>query len=398
MSSPPSTGSGTRGNTRRHSVSEPTAPTRSTPYFDHRRVTAGTFDQVAAEAANRWVEHTDAGRTVAVVAETNEHVDALNQAVQAQRHWLGQLRGPGITIAGGEIASVGDIVVTRRNDRTLTTDRGEPVRNRDRWTITSMRPDGSVTVSHDQGHGVVTLPVDYVRAYLRLGYAATAHGHQGDTVDISLAVVTPATTHRCLYVGATRGRDQNHLLVVAESRDLEEARDVLEQALVNDRADTPAVAQRRQLEAQAPRRTPRTAREDAEAVVSDALRKLITAERRAKPFTEPLRQAKDQLVQAETTHRRRLGDLQRAPIWRRRSAGHAAREAAEVVADKRHIVTDLEVRAQPYLAIVHSAKEHHQHAASAARTARLTERLHHLHLQPPTRRLERGLDVDLPGM
>jgi len=367
-------------------------------YLDHHRVTAGTFDQLAAEVAHRWVEHTDAGRTVAVVAETNDHVDALNQAVQARRHRLGQLRSPAIPIAGGETASEGDIVVTRRNERTLTTDRGEPVRNRDRWTITCMGPDGSVTASHDQGHGVVTLPVDYARAHLRLGYAATAHGHQGDTVDISLAVVTPATTHRSLYVGATRGRDQNQLLVVAESGDLQEARDVLEQALANDRADTPAVAQRRQLEAQAPHRTPKTAREDAEAVVTDALRKLITAERRVKPFTEPLRQAKDQLAQAETTHRRRLDEHQRAPIWRRRSAGHAVRQAAEVVAEKRDLVADLEVRAQPHVALVRSAKEHHQHALRAATTARLTERVHHLDLQPPTRTLDRGLDIDLPGM
>jgi len=367
-------------------------------YLHHRRVTAGTFDQLATEVAHRWVNHTAAGRTVAVVPETNDHVDTLNQAVQARRHQLGQLLGPAVCIAGGETASVGDIVVTRRNDRTLTTDRGEPVRNRDRWTITAMRPDGSVAVSHDQGHGLVTLPADYVRAHLRLGYAATAHGHQGDTVDISLAVVTPATTHRSLYVGATRGRDQNHLLVVAASSDLEEARDVLEHALANDRADTPAVAQRRQLEAQAPQRTPRTVREDAEAVVTATLRKLMTAERRAKPFTEPLRHAKDQLADAEAMHRRRVDEHQRAPIWRRRSAGHAVREAADVVAEKRDLVADLDVRAQPYLALVRSAEEHHQHAVRAASTARLTERVQHLDLQPPTRTLDRGLDIGLPGM
>ena len=240
-------------------------------YLDHVRVAAGTFDQLATEVAHRWVEHTGAGRTIAVVAETNEHVDALNQAVQAQRHRLGQLRGPTVPIAGGETASEGDIVVTRRNDRTLTTDRGKPVRNRDRWTSTSIRQDGGVTVSHDQGHGLVTRPAGYVRAHLRLGYAATAHGHQGDTVDIGLAIVTPATTHRSLYVSATRGRNQNHLLVVAQDGDLQEARDVLEQVLGNDRADTPAVAQRRQLEAQAPHRTSRTARGDAEAVVTAAI-------------------------------------------------------------------------------------------------------------------------------
>jgi len=160
----------------------------------------------------------------------------------------------------------------------------------------------------------------------------------------------------------------------------------------------PAVAQRRQLEVQASLRIPRTVREDAEAVVTVALRKLLTAGHRAKPFTEPLRQAREQLAEAEATHQRRLDEHQRAPIWRCRSAGHAAHEAADVVAEKRDLVADLEVRAQPYVALVRSAKEHHQHAVRAASTARLTERLRHLELQPPTRTLDRGLDIDLPGI
>lgn len=112
-------------------------------------------------------------------------------------------------IADGGTAADGDLVVTRRNDRILTTDHGEPVRNRERWTVAAVHDDGALTVSHLGRHGSVTLPADYVRAHVQLGYAATAHGHQGDTVDISITLVTAATTHRSLYVGATRGRDEN---------------------------------------------------------------------------------------------------------------------------------------------------------------------------------------------
>ncbi|HEV2086980.1 MAG TPA: hypothetical protein VGR21_01585, partial [Cryptosporangiaceae bacterium] len=60
----------------------------------------------------------------------------------------------------------------------------------------------------------MTLDAAYARQYVRLGYAATAHGQQADTVDVSLAVVTGATSHRSLYVAATRGRNENRLLVV----------------------------------------------------------------------------------------------------------------------------------------------------------------------------------------
>ncbi|MDP8910162.1 MAG: AAA family ATPase, partial [Chloroflexota bacterium] len=51
-------------------------------YFDHERVTAATFNALSAAVARQWMEHTGAGRSVAVVAETNENVDALNRAIQ----------------------------------------------------------------------------------------------------------------------------------------------------------------------------------------------------------------------------------------------------------------------------------------------------------------------------
>jgi hypothetical protein len=63
-------------------------------------------------------------------------------------------------------------------------------------------------VSSNTGGGSVTLPADYVREHVRLGYAATEHGNQGDTVTIGIELVSEATTRRGLYVGATRGRDR----------------------------------------------------------------------------------------------------------------------------------------------------------------------------------------------
>ena len=107
-------------------------------------------------------------------------------------------------------------IVTRRNDRRLLTTAGQPVRNRDRWTVTATLTDGALVVSHLGGHGTVTLPAEYAREHVRLGYAATEHGHQGDTVDIAYELVTRATTHRGLYVGATRGRAANQVLVVTD--------------------------------------------------------------------------------------------------------------------------------------------------------------------------------------
>ena len=131
---------------------------------------------------------------MALVASTNDHVDAINHAVKAARVAAGQL-SPDIAaqIAGGEHAHVGDVVATRRNDRTLITSTGEPVRNRETWTVTAIGTDGSLTVTREQGHGTVTLPADYAHDHVRLGYAATEHGYQSDTVDHSVSLVSAVT-------------------------------------------------------------------------------------------------------------------------------------------------------------------------------------------------------------
>ena len=82
---------------------------------------------------------------------------------------------------------------------------------------------------------------------MRLGYAATEHGYQSDTVTIGINLASEATTRRGLYVAVTRGRDENSIHVITDSPDVAEARDVLERILAVDRADIPAVTQRRQL-------------------------------------------------------------------------------------------------------------------------------------------------------
>jgi hypothetical protein len=104
-----------------------------------------------------------------------------------------------------------------------------------------------LTVTRQQGHGTITLPSEYTREHVRLGYAATEHGYQSDTVDHAVALVSASTTRRGLYVAATRGRGTNLLCVVTDSDEVTEARDALESILALDRADVPAVTQRRTL-------------------------------------------------------------------------------------------------------------------------------------------------------
>ncbi len=170
---------------------------------------------------------------------------AINHHIQQRRIEAGELDQNTLTPIDDDWAMVGDIVATRRNDRRLRTTTGEPVRNRERWTITDTNPNGEITVTRLDGHGTITLPADYVRQHVQLAYATTEHGAQGDTADRSITLATTATTGRGLYVGMTRGRDENHALVVTDTPDLAEAISILEAAIAIDRADIPATTHRR---------------------------------------------------------------------------------------------------------------------------------------------------------
>ena len=357
-------------------------------YIAHGRVTAGTFDQMAADIARRWVDHTAAGRTVAVVAETNDHVDALNDAIQAERRRLGHLGDRTVRVAGTETVAIGDIVVTRRNDRTIRTDRGEPIRNRDRWTVVDVRRDGGLSVSHEHGHGTATLSAEYAACDVRLGYAATAHGHQGDTVDVGLAVVTEATTHRSLYVGATRGRDHNQLLVVTDEPD--RARDVLERVLANDRADVPAIAQRRNIARQVP------STRYAEDAVAAARRAVEQARRAAVPALQPLRAAESELRAAERELRNRRRALDQAPRWRRRGMAALVRDASNRVAAAQIELDETTRAVEPHLARITAAEHALRQAEHEVTATRLRQRLSGLSLEAPTRG-ERGAEIKRSG-
>lgn len=235
-------------------------------YLEHGRIAAGTFEDHLRRIAKAWLDTTGDGRTIAITASTNEHVNKINGVIQYLRIATDQISSAGGTasIGGDETAHVGDIVVTRQNDRRLQTSVGQPVRNRESWTVEAIGDDGSLTVSSNAGSGTAILSADYASEHVRLGYASTEHGNQGDTVDVGIELATVATTQRGLYVGATRGRNDNKILVVTESDDLDDAREILRYVLASDRSDVPATTQRRLLaemeRTAAPHRPKRTIR------------------------------------------------------------------------------------------------------------------------------------------
>jgi conjugative relaxase-like TrwC/TraI family protein len=214
-------------------------------YERHGRIHGGTPDAMEVAIVHAWNHARLRGETVAMMANTNHTVDRLNQLTQHHRITTGDLdpHGPAFHHDDQKLL-IGDDVVTRHNQRSLRTDRGVMVKNRDHWTIQSIQPDGSVTVTGPAG--TIRLPADYTREHLELGYAQTSHATQGRTVDLALLLVDGPTDSRGLYTSMTRGRHANHAYVVTGQD--ETAANILTQALTRDWIDQPAITRRARLD------------------------------------------------------------------------------------------------------------------------------------------------------
>ena len=191
-------------------------------YLIHRRVTDGDTEDMIDAAYQAWRDDTQAGKASVLVTDNTKAVVELNARARAERLAAGKTpAGPEAPLIDGTRASVGDRVITRKNDRRLRTLRSGWVRNGDRWTVTDVRDDGSLVVRRQarKRGGAVVLPAGYVAEHVDLGYAVTAHRAQGLTVDTAHVVVFDNTTRENLYVAMTRGRDKNHAYVVIDTVD-----------------------------------------------------------------------------------------------------------------------------------------------------------------------------------
>lgn len=191
-------------------------------YVAQGRVRGGTGAEMVDAAYAAWRADTRAGLHTLLVTDSADHVRELNARARAERILDGDtLPDREVDLADDAAASVGDVVITRRNDRTLRTPRGGWVRNGDRWRVIDVHRNGDVEVRREgYTHGAsVVLPADYVAQHVDLGYAVTAYRAQGMTVDTCHVVVAPGATRENLYVAMTRGRDANTTYVALDRPD-----------------------------------------------------------------------------------------------------------------------------------------------------------------------------------
>ena len=170
----------------------------------------------------------------AVTVTSNDEARAVNSSIRDKRVARGEVDDDRNTYGNdGLLIGAGDPIQTRKNNTRLG------VANRQQWIVQHVADDGTVT-AREAGSGwkrprTVRLPAGYVVIHAHLSYAATSYGVQGATVPASHTLLTDSTSAASVYVGMTRGRNENLLHVVAE--DIGEARAQFVAAMERDRAD-----------------------------------------------------------------------------------------------------------------------------------------------------------------
>ena len=185
-------------------------------YLDRDRVHVGDLATMTEEVFAAWQADRAAGLDSIMLAPTRDLVSELNQ--QARAHRLDGIdpadvaaAGPVRRLADGNEASIGELIITRENDRRLRTSATDWVKNGDRWTVLEIHDGGDLTVQHAQHGRTVRLPADYVAKATELGYACTVHTAQGVTADTMHGLATGTESRQQLYTMMTRGAHANHV-------------------------------------------------------------------------------------------------------------------------------------------------------------------------------------------
>ena len=263
-------------------------------YAMRGRIHGGTTDQVEAQLFDAWradayIRYEGRRGTALMIVGTNEQATVLSERARHALIDAGAVtHGPTVRLRDN-VASVGDHIVTRRNDRRLRTSRSGWVVNGDVWTVTAVHAGGAAEVRRHADGSTITLPADYLREHAYLAYATTAHRAQGMTVDVCHAAITADASHEQLYVAATRGRSGNHLWVIVNS----------DRDAVRDGVDLPAPEQilSRILERKDPDRL------SAHQVIEDSLRDSTSLARLGAIFEDAAHSATDEwLRQTVTAH------------------------------------------------------------------------------------------------
>lgn len=197
-------------------------------YRKSDRLRAGDALTMAADALTAYHADRAEGLDALLIADTWDMCDALNTRIH---HDQVAADAPTVAAARGHRIAAGDVIVSRRNDPTLTlyNDRAQPsegldpVRNGNRWLVEAVDPEkGRIAARRIGDNARAVFSGDYLNEHIHHGYALTLQASQGATADTTHTLVSASSSRGALYMGLTRGRDRNTAFVYEKDSELGE--------------------------------------------------------------------------------------------------------------------------------------------------------------------------------
>ena len=180
-------------------------------YNAHGRLHGGDRDEALAGAREAWLADHLAGRDGLLLAASVDQVAELAGWCREQLVARGLVDDRVVVeLYDGNRAGVGDLVMTRRNNRITG------VANRDVWHLYAVDTTGALRLRHARDGRSAQVSANYASEHVELAYATTVHAAQGRTADTAHVVVTGGMDRELVYVGMTRGRAENHAWIVSD--------------------------------------------------------------------------------------------------------------------------------------------------------------------------------------
>lgn len=199
-------------------------------YDEQGRLRGGEAEEAMDLACRAWLADFLAGKDALLLARTEEQARELSRRVRDDLlHYGIATRGVEVRLRHGAVASAGDLIMARHNDRRITAGKsGRWLTNRDVLRVEGTR-GRSVLVRRLAGRDERTgrpvwsaqfeLPRTYLLLHCDLAYATTVHAAQGRTVDAGHLLVDGLGDRQGLYVGMSRGRYANYAYCVTGFRE-----------------------------------------------------------------------------------------------------------------------------------------------------------------------------------
>ncbi|MFF9565163.1 AAA family ATPase [Leifsonia sp. NPDC014704] len=170
-------------------------------------------DAAALEAmVDGWFDAERRHETIALVTATHTEAQEVSEAIQRRRIESGAVHtGKALSGQSGQPIFVGDVVQTRRNDSIAD------VQNRQTWIVKTIGKDNAILAASTDTTDLRRVSLSYAETHVHLAYATTVYGAQGETTD--RALVGPGVDAAGLYVGLTRGKHHNAVVLVAPTAD-----------------------------------------------------------------------------------------------------------------------------------------------------------------------------------